>query len=99
MQRVRRGRSNLRVAPGSSQRQRGQRRIIETVNQVVSHARVLGFSCENFVENLGGLLLIRVRFVRWYGGAQQRERIEDGGLVVLWVTQINLLHRFLVSEG
>src|SRR6266851_895784 len=54
---------------------------------------------QNFIENRPRFVLIGVGFVRWYCRSQQRERIEDGGLVILWVTEVKLLHGFFISDG
>src|SRR5712664_3130680 len=51
------------------------------------------------VENVSGFFLIGVGLVCWLRGSQQRKRIENGGLVILWVTEVKLLHCFLISEG
>ncbi len=56
-------------------------------------------SRQNLVENLAGFFLVGVALVRRQCSSQQRERIEDGGFVILWVTEVQLLHCFLISDG
>src|SRR5258707_11832207 len=53
---------------------------------------------QHSIEYLAGLLLIGEGLVRRYRSSQQRQRIEDRGLVILRVSEIELLHGFLISE-
>ena len=67
--------------------QLGQRRIIDAVNDVVRHARMVLMACQQPVENLAALLLPRIRLVRRVEVADrhQLQSVENRGLVVAGV--------------
>src|SRR5258708_1658015 len=53
---------------------------------------------QHSIKNLAGSSLIGESLVRRYCSPEQRQRIEDRGLVILWVTEIELGHCLLISE-
>src|SRR6266446_3760851 len=53
---------------------------------------------QHSIKYLAGSFLIGKGLVRRYRSSEQRQRIEDRGLVVLRVSEIELLHGFLISE-
>src|SRR5258706_3641819 len=59
---------------------------------------MIRFRQQHSIKNLGGFFLIGESFVSRYRSSQQRQRIEDRGLVILRVSEIELLHGFLISE-
>src|SRR5215831_18081099 len=76
-----------------------ERRIVVTVNQIVRYAGMLGFDGQNTVQNFSGLLLVRVALViRHHPSRNERQRIEDRGLMIFRVTPAESLHRIAISE-
>src|SRR6266576_582930 len=69
------------------------------MNQVVRHAGMFGLNRQNLLQNPGRFFLIRISLVRRLRSSQQRQRIEDGRLVITWIAKIKLLHGLFVTEG
>ena len=93
-----RSRSNLRVAAGGEESERGKLRIVEAVNDVVRHARMLGLIRQHAVEDLRCLFLFGVGLVTRRRGAEERESVEDGCLVVLGVRRRQFFHRRFIAQ-
>ena len=62
-------------------------RIIDAVNDVVRHARMVRMACQHLVENLAALLLPRIRLVGRVevSDRHQLQSVENRGLVVAGV--------------
>src|SRR5262245_13673105 len=76
-----------------------ERRIVVTVNQIVRNAGMLRFNSQNTVQNFSGLLLVRVALViRRHPRRNERQRVEDRGLMIFRVTPAESLHRVAISE-
>jgi len=82
VQRVRRGRRDLRVGARRGQRQLRELGIVERVDHVVRDARMVGFEREQPVEDLRRLLLARIGLVRRIRGCQQSEGMKACDLQV-----------------
>src|SRR5438046_3934042 len=78
--------------------QLGERRVIHTVNNVVRYSRMVRMPWQYLVENLGPLLLPRIRLVGRVEIAYRDELqgVENRGLVVVRVVLGNLGQRLLV---
>src|SRR5262245_65133118 len=60
---------------------------------------MLWFDSQYTVQNFSGLLLIPVAFViRHHPRRNERQRIEDRGLMIFRVTPVESLHRIAISE-
>ena len=81
---MRRIRRNPGVRARRLEAQLGQRRVVDAVNDVVRHARMVLMAYQQLVENLATLLLPRIRLVRRVEVADrhQLQRVENRGLVV-----------------
>src|SRR5262245_15287162 len=76
-----------------------ERRIVVTVNQIVRNAGMLRFDSQNTVQNFSGLLLVRVALViRHDPRRNERQRVEDHGLMIFRVTPVESPHRIAISE-
>ena len=99
VERVRRVRRDLRVAPGRIERPRRQRRHVEAVNDVVRQTRMLRLPLELLLEDAGGLQLVRIGLVRRQRGLSQGQRVEDSRLDIVGMAAGQRLHRLFVRDG
>src|SRR5580700_9479380 len=60
---------------------------------------MVGLDGEKFFKNLGGLFPVGEGCVVVRFGGEQRERVEDGGFVVVGIGGVHLLHRVGVGLG
>ena len=98
VERVRRVRRDLRVAPRRVERARRERRHVEAVNDVVREPGMLGLALELALEDAGGFQLVRVRLVGRQRRLVERQRIEDTRLDIVVVLRRERLHRFFVRD-
>ena len=92
VERVRRGRRDLRVAARGVETHRGKLGLVAAVNQVMRDARLIGVLREQLVQDRNRLLPIVERRVVGRLAGEQRQRVERGGLGVVRVVAIDLLH-------
>ena len=60
---MRRGRRNLSIAAGRGNAELRKLRLVVGVNQIVRHARMIGFGGEELLKNCGSLFAVRERLV------------------------------------
>src|SRR5437899_728332 len=92
-------RRDLRVAARRRQGSIPKQGIVVAVDDVVGDARMVRLLSEYFLENLAGLLLVRVRLVSWERRCVQREGVEHRRLAVLRIADVQTLHRLFVGEA
>jgi hypothetical protein len=86
VERMRRFRSDFRVAPRGRQRENRKLGRIVAVDQVVNDARMVRLLRQDTVQDLGRLLLAGIGLVGRRRSCDQRERVEDGGFAVFRIT-------------
>ena len=98
MQRMRRARRDLSVQICRRNAQRGKRRIVVTVDDVVREARVVGLLRRFLGEDRGGLALLRQLLVVEIDRLVQGERVEDPRFGIIRVLFGHALHRLFVQS-
>ena len=88
------------MGPGGSQCALRVRRIIVSMDQVVSDARMLGIFLPQRFENASGFKLIGQRRVGGVGVAhrQHRQRIKGLRFKIVGITIVKLAHCFFVRD-
>src|SRR6266853_5145580 len=99
MQGVRSGGRNLSVAAGGRQAELRELRLVVRVDEVVSHAGMVGVDGEEFFENRRRMSAISEGGVVVRFGSEQGERVKGGGFVIVRVGLVDVLHRVAVSLG
>src|SRR5712692_5505650 len=75
-----------------------QRRVVQAMNEIVRHTRMIGVFGVNGRKDLGGLQLVGVGLVAVPRGFVQRQGVEHLGLDVVRILARKLLHRFLIVK-
>ena len=85
VQRMRRGRSDLRIAAGGRNSELRQLRLVVAVDQIMRHARMIGLGGEELFKNRGCLFAVGECLVVVGLGGKQRERVESCGFVIVGI--------------
>jgi hypothetical protein len=67
------------------------------MDDVVSYAGMLWLFRKYRLQDSSGLFLIHIALVDERCGGKQRESMENGGFVIIWVMRLNLFHGSLIS--
>ena len=89
--RVRGARGDLRIRPRGREPQRGVRRIVERVDDVVRRARVIGIPPQHLLGERAGAH-VRRNVARPLAQPQERERVERAGLEIARVGRRQTAH-------
>jgi len=69
------------------------------MDEVVHRARMIGRGREDLLRDRTRFALLGIALVFRIGSGLQRERVEGGGLQVVWIPAIHLFHGLLVCES
>src|SRR5882724_8081559 len=98
VERMRRGRRDLRVTPSGGQSLLGHPRDVVTMNQVVSDARMIRFEFEEFLQNLGGLFAVDMSVIIVIR-CDQSPSVKGGCFAILGKLAGQSLHRLVEGLG
>ena len=99
VQSVGRGRCNLGIAARRRQPQLGQLRLVATMDDVMCHARMVGFLRKDFFQYLDRLPTICKTAVVLRFRREQGQSVKSSCLTVAGISLIQLFHRRRVSDG
>src|SRR6184192_1368062 len=98
VQSVNRRRRNLGIAPCCCQRAVGQHWVVVSMDDVMSHPRMIGQLSEDFFQDRASFLLLGVAGVAWRRVRDYLQGIEKSRFAVVGICRIQVLHGFLIVQ-